>query len=61
MLSRSAPSKKGNASFTRKRRARRPSVLSMRSDASISHSALTVSFWKAATRIRSASTAPLAV
>src|SRR5215204_6674924 len=61
MLSRSAPSKKGSASLTLKRRARRPSVLSIRSDASISQSAFTASPWKAATSIRSASTAPLAV
>ena len=38
-----------------------PQVLSMMSDASISHNAFTASPWKAATRIRSARTAPLAV
>jgi hypothetical protein len=61
MLSSRAPSKKGSASLTRKRLARRPSVLSIRSEMSISHKALTASPWKAATSIRSASTAPLAV
>jgi hypothetical protein len=61
MLSRSAPSKNGRASLTLKRLARRPSVLSMRSEMNISHSALTTSPWEAATSIRSASTAPLAV
>src|SRR3712207_8263769 len=61
MLSRSAPSKNGSASLTRKRLASSPSVLSMRRDKNISHSASTASPWKAATSIRSASTAPLAV
>src|SRR3712207_281314 len=61
MLSSIAPSKKGSASLTLRRRASSPSVLSMMSDASISHSAFTASPWNAATSIRSASTAPLAV
>ncbi len=61
MLSSSAPSKKGSASLTLKRRASSPSVLSMSSDASMSHRAVTASPLKAATSIRSASTVPLAV
>src|SRR5919107_3501834 len=61
MLSRRLPSKEGKSSFTRKRRARRPSVLSMMRVASMSQRAVTASPWYAATRIRSVSTTPLAV
>src|SRR5215216_2535581 len=61
MLSSRLPSKEGKSSFTRKRRARRPSVLSMMRVASMSQRAVTASPWYAATRIRSVSTTPLAV
>src|SRR5918998_813826 len=61
MLSRSAPSKNGSASLTLKRRASSPSVLSTSKERNMSHKAWTASPSMAATSIRSASTAPLAV
>jgi hypothetical protein len=61
MLSRSAPSNQGSRSLTPKRRASIPSVPSMISAASPSHSARSTSPSAAARTISSASTAPVAV
>src|SRR5215210_4636773 len=61
MSSRRAPSNVGRNSLTLKRRANRPSVLSMMRAARPSQRARTTSPFMAATTIRSASTAPLAV
>ena len=61
MSSSRAPSNQGSVSLTRSHRASMPSVPSMTSAASISHSAWIASPSMAATTMRSASTEPLAV